>query len=224
MSSPIALILGAGARVGQAVGHKFAANGYEVALASRSSNTGQGQDGLHYFKVDFSDPANVKTLFESVVASLGVPSVVVYNAYSMIPAKEPFSITPENFQQSLNVNMTSVFAAAHEAVNGFEKIPTSVPKSFIFTGNALDEIIIPGLSGLGAGKSATAHLIKAAAAAYLEKGYTFYYVDERLSGGGPVGNSIDGPAHADLFYELAGDKNQRNWKQMFVKGKGFVRF
>lgn len=51
---------------------------------------------------------------------------------------------------------------------------SSSPKSFLFTGNALDEIVIQGMAPAGAGKSATAHLIKAAAAseAYGEKGYT----------------------------------------------------
>lgn len=49
-------------------------------------------------------------------------------------------------------------------------------------------------------------------------------MDERTSGGQPVYSKIDGAAHADLFYELASDKNQREWKQTFVKGKGYVKF
>lgn len=52
----------------------------------------------------------------------------------------------------------------------------------------------------------------------------FYYVDERTSGGQPVGNKVDGAAHADLYFELASDENQREWKQTFVKGKGYVKF
>jgi hypothetical protein len=61
-------------------------------------------------------------------------------------------------------------------VKGFEALPDELPKSFLFTGNALDEIVIPGLSSLGVGKSATAHLIKAAAGGvYSGKGYTLVY-------------------------------------------------
>lgn len=52
MSSPIALVLGAGANIGQAVGRKFTANGYKVALASRTASsevTSQdAKDGLFY--------------------------------------------------------------------------------------------------------------------------------------------------------------------------------
>lgn len=88
MSSPIALVLGAGANIGQAVGRKFAANGYKVALASRTSPDATSQDakdGLFYFRVDLTVPTTVKTLFEQVQASLGVPNVVVYNGLSYPP-------------------------------------------------------------------------------------------------------------------------------------------
>lgn len=85
--SSIALVLGAGANIGQAVGRKFAANGYKVALASRTSSDTANQDakdGLFHFRVDLTSPANVKTLFEQVQASLGVPNVVVYNGSSLL--------------------------------------------------------------------------------------------------------------------------------------------
>lgn len=52
----------------------------------------------------------------------------------------------------------------------------------------------------------------------------FYYVDERLDGGRPAGDGIDGPAHADIFYDLANDKRQRHWDQTFIKGKGYIKF
>ena len=211
MSSPIALVLGAGANIGQAVGRKFTANGYRVALASRTASSDasnqDSKDDLFHFRVDLTNPANVKILFEQVQASLGVPNVVIYNglyypyptcasttgtnprvglmlifkpiydikASHNVRGPDPFSITPEAYQETLNVITTSAFAAAREAINGFEKLPSSSsPKSFLFTGNALDEIVIQGMAPAGAGKSATAHLIKAAAAsgAYREKGYT----------------------------------------------------
>lgn len=83
MSSPIALVLGAGANIGQAVGRKFTANGYKVALASRTASSDassqDAKDGLFHFRVDLTNPVNVKTLFEQVQASLGVPNVVIYN-------------------------------------------------------------------------------------------------------------------------------------------------
>ena len=58
------------------------------------------------------------------------------------------------------------------AVKGWdEKVPADVPKTFIFTGNFLNEKVLPAMISAGAGKSATAHLIAAATMGYRGKGY-----------------------------------------------------
>jgi hypothetical protein len=71
----------------------------------------------------------------------------------------------------LNVNTTSAFVAAQQAVLGFEQLPASASKTFIFTGNALNTTVMAPLMLGGIGKSATAHMIHSAAAAYADKGY-----------------------------------------------------
>jgi hypothetical protein len=69
------------------------------------------------------------------------------------------------------VNTVSVYAAAKHAVDGFDRLPRSTPKSFIFTGNILNISVIPKLVALGAGKTASAHIIESGARASSEKGY-----------------------------------------------------
>ena len=71
-----ALIIGAGARVGQAVADGFAEAGYQVAVASRS---GTSSTGYKHFPLDASDPTKVAGLFSEVRKAVGIPSVVVYN-------------------------------------------------------------------------------------------------------------------------------------------------
>ena len=79
MTSPVALILGAGANVGQNVGRAFAAKGYKVALAARGLKAEDStQDQLH-IQADFSDPSSISTIFEKVKSQFGLPHVVVYN-------------------------------------------------------------------------------------------------------------------------------------------------
>lgn len=78
-SSPILLILGAGANVGQTVAKSFAAKGYKVALAARKLNEADSTQDTVNIQGDFSDPNSVAKVFEKVKAALGVPSVVVYN-------------------------------------------------------------------------------------------------------------------------------------------------
>lgn len=48
---------------------------------------------------------------------------------------DPLSAPIENLQKDFSVNTTGAYAAAQEAVKGFEKLPQSVKKTFIFTGN-----------------------------------------------------------------------------------------
>jgi NAD(P)-dependent dehydrogenase (short-subunit alcohol dehydrogenase family) len=84
MSSPLVLILGAGANIGQAVARRFNANGYKVALVNRTAAQADNQ-ALFSFKADLTNPASVKTLFEQVKASVGIPSVVIYNGSFMTP-------------------------------------------------------------------------------------------------------------------------------------------
>ena len=49
---------------------------------------------------------------------------------------DPLSAPIENVQKDLSVNTISAYAAAQEAVKGFEKLPNGVKKTFIYTGNA----------------------------------------------------------------------------------------
>lgn len=63
-----------------------------------------------------------------------------------------------------------MLVAAQQALAGFAQMPNA-SKTFIYTGNFLNvEVMAPLLSN-GIGKSATAHLLKAASEAYREKGY-----------------------------------------------------
>lgn len=78
MSAPVALILGAGANVGQAVARAFAAEGYKIALVARSAKD-TGSEGYLHIRGDLSDPASVPGIFAQVKKELGAPRVVIYN-------------------------------------------------------------------------------------------------------------------------------------------------
>ena len=79
-ASPIVLILGAGPRIGSSVAKIFAAKGYKVALASRKKPEANHIANEFHVQSDFADPDSVTKVFSHVKASLGVPSVVVYNS------------------------------------------------------------------------------------------------------------------------------------------------
>ncbi|KAH8823710.1 hypothetical protein DL96DRAFT_1558617 [Flagelloscypha sp. PMI_526] len=59
---------------------------------------------------------------------------------------------------------------------------------------------------------------------YKEKGYKFYYVDERTEEGNSVLYDRNGDAHAEYFLKLVEGSEQGTWLQTFVKGKGYKDF
>ncbi|SPJ72226.1 uncharacterized protein FTOL_01954 [Fusarium torulosum] len=223
--SPIALILGAGPNIGQSVVRKFASKGYKVALASRSLKESNSTDDQLHIPSDFTKPNDIISAFDKVKEVFGIPSVVVYNASrsSRTPPDDPFALSFTDFSDDQIVNVNSFFIAAQQAVNGFAQLPSSASRTFIYTGNVLNVAMIPGFLAQGAGKSAAAYMIWTASAAYKNRGYKFYYADERKTDGAPK-YVVDGEAHADLFWGLSQHKEQGPWMQTFVKGEGYKSF
>lgn len=195
--SPVILILGAGPRTGQHVARAFASKGYKVALASRNAKEEDSTTDQVNVSSDLSDPDSVTGVFSRVKKLVGLPSVVVYNgkscgspilqnsinisadivlkagAATRNDAKDPLSLSLTDFTRDMNINTSSAFVAAQQAVLGFEQLPDSASKTFIYTGNILNTTTMAPLMDLGVGKSATAHIIQSAAAAYSDRGFKY---------------------------------------------------
>ncbi|UKZ75963.1 hypothetical protein TrVFT333_003659 [Trichoderma virens FT-333] len=228
-SKGIALILGAGSNVGQALSSTFSQAGYKVALVSRSTKQTSSANQVS-IAADLTNPDSIPPIFDSVRKSLGAdPNVVIYNAAALTPPSDqtnPFTIDIEKFESDIRLMNTSAYVAAREAVAGFERLDKSLSKLFIYTGNWLNAVTMPSpiFVTLGIGKSAAASWIGAASVHYKEKGYGFYFADERTPEGKAVGNAISGPAHAEVYLQLAEGKVEAPWHTTFVAGKGIVDF
>ncbi|KAF1807953.1 putative short chain type dehydrogenase [Eremomyces bilateralis CBS 781.70] len=223
--SPIVLIFGAGANVGMSVARTFASQGYKVALAARSLKEADSTDDQLNIPSDFSNTDSILNAFDKVKQVFGIPSVVVYNASaaSFTPADDPLSLSLADLNHVTNINIFSAFVAAQQAVLGFAQLPASAARTFIYTGNITNVAIIPKFMSQGIGKSGAAHMIWAAAEAYKDRGYKFYYADERKADGA-ARYQISGDAHAELYWDLAHGKTQGPWMQTFVQGVGYKKF
>ena len=73
----------------------------------------------------------------------------------------------------MTINTTSAFVAAQQATLGFAELPAHAARSFFFTGNILNIAVLPSFMDAGAGKSASAHMMMAAAAAYKDRGFKY---------------------------------------------------
>ena len=81
MSTKVALVIGAGPRIGRSTALAFSSRGYRVAIAARSFEDGKFNDEGHLqLRLDLSDPAAVQDAFVKVKKAFDTaPSVVVYN-------------------------------------------------------------------------------------------------------------------------------------------------
>ncbi|GAP84071.1 putative NAD P-binding protein [Rosellinia necatrix] len=228
---PVALIIGAGAKVGQASAETFAAAGYKVAVASRTQRLDSTK--FPFFKFDAAEPDQVSILFEKVHKKVGIPDVVIYNAYASAPANGSVSFdfaTAEEFHKRMNVNATTPTIVAHEATKGFLKLESEGKlgpggATYLFTGNALNEKTAPGFFSLGVGKTASAYVIEHLALhGYNDNPFSYYFIDEREPNGTPMYHGVNGDAHADVFLQLAQDPKQRPWQYTFSKKEGYAVF
>ncbi|KAI8937631.1 hypothetical protein NX059_005336 [Plenodomus lindquistii] len=234
---PTVLILGSGPRIGSSIAQHFLTLSYNVAVASRTGTT--PSPSILGLTADFTNPSSIPPLFAAVKQKFGTPpNIVVYNAAALTAPPNPesaLSIPVESVQSDLSVNVVSPYVAAQEAVKGWGEAETAgasaeqgvtKKKAFIYTGNALNTMIlpVPMFLNLGVGKAGSAYWIGAADELYKGKGYRFFFADERYAHGEPKNTEIDGPAHAEFYEELANGGEGVPWHATFVKGKGYVAF
>ncbi|KAJ2974017.1 hypothetical protein NUW58_g8794 [Xylaria curta] len=226
----VALIIGAGAAVGKLSAEAFAAAGYKVAVASRTQRFDPAK--FPFFEFDAAEPTHLPALFKKVHQEVGVPDVVIYNAYASLRGDHGVLDidSPEGFQKRINVNGISPTIAADEAVKGFLKLESEGKlgpqgATYIFTGNALNDKPIKGFFSLGIGKTTAAYTLEYLALhGHNDKPFSFYYVDERRTDGRPMYKGVNADAHAKVFLELAQNPEQGPWQYTFSKEEGYAVF
>ncbi len=176
-SRGVALILGAGPRVGAAVAESLARKGYSIAIVSRKGTGSKNDQGYLSLSADFTKPETIAPIFEAVKKEYKTaPSVVVYNSAGLTPPSDSnsvLSVPAANFASDLNLNVLTPYVAAQEAVKGFETLPQETKKTFIFTGNILNTVVlpVPMMLTLGVGKAAAAYWVGVADANYSARGW-----------------------------------------------------
>lgn len=83
----------------------------------------------------------------------------------------PLGISLEDFNTSVQVNTTSMLAAAKAAVKEWDTLGSPASATFLYTGNGFTEKPFRGTMDLGVGKAASANLIALLADEYKAKGY-----------------------------------------------------
>jgi len=116
---PVCAVVGIGPGNGAALARRFAADGYAVALLSRSVELSRELaatlPGSRAIACDVGDGESVKRAFAEIRRELGDPEVVVYNAGSGKFGSFA-DTTAEDVEASWRVNALGAFAIAKEVV------------------------------------------------------------------------------------------------------------
>ena len=120
MLKPVCAIIGAGEGLGQALAKKFAHQGYNVAVISRSLEGSAkalnavrqaGMDGYHFY-ADAQNPETIETAIGNVISEMGEIEVLIYNARGDFTACKPLEISYEQLSEVYNLEVVGAFAAA----------------------------------------------------------------------------------------------------------------
>ena len=117
MEMKSALIVGAGSGLSASLARLFAKHGLQVALASRNPDRLAKlaeETAAVTFACEASEPEEVSALFDVVVATTGVPDIVVYNASGR--ARGPITeLDPDAVARAIAVSGYGGFLVAQQA-------------------------------------------------------------------------------------------------------------
>ncbi len=131
-NSKVAIVTGAGTGVGKAAALALLADGYRVVLAGRRSEPltdviaqSGAADRALAVPTDVSDPESVKALFDTAVSHFGRLDVLFNNAGVGAPAIPLEDLTPAQWKNVVDINLTGVFLCIQQA---FRVMKTQVPR------------------------------------------------------------------------------------------------
>jgi pteridine reductase len=119
-----ALVTGAGTRVGQAIAIGLAESGCDVAIHYHGSKTGAEETAravraasrrAELVQADLSDAEASRALAEQAARALGRLDVLVNSAAIMV-REEIEDVTPESWNETLDLNLRSVFFVSQGAI------------------------------------------------------------------------------------------------------------
>lgn len=115
----VAVVTGAGSGLGRQIARALLGAGYRVALAGRRADalreTAQGYPDALPVPTDVTDPGQVAALFDAVRANWGRLDLLVNNAGVFGPVADVGEASVEDWQRTVDTNLTGSFLCAREA-------------------------------------------------------------------------------------------------------------
>jgi hypothetical protein len=177
---------------------------------------------------DLSNPQTAPYIFDKVEAQQGQsPTVAICNAdaSTVLPENDPLSASSvAQYQRDHNTNIVSAVLVCQLSIKNFVRLPPSLFKTFIYTGNKLKIRLLLEALTFGMDKAAMTHCILDCTVAYAYRGCKFYFTDQRFTDGLATKEEMTGETSAEMILELVKGSVRRAWYHNFIKGKAYVNF
>lgn len=123
LSGKIVLITGGYGHLGRAITQSLAYHGARVYVLARDKNkfntafgfTGPDSDKIRFAECDIASTDSIQKAFESVMSKEGVIDVLINNAF-YLSGRDPFSMTDEQWSESMDGTLNSVFRCIREVI------------------------------------------------------------------------------------------------------------
>lgn len=122
MSEPLCVIVGAGEGLGRALSAKFAKEGFNIALISRTESgceaaseaakTANNGVDVRFFPADATEPETMESALSAVVSEMGEVDVLIYNVRGEFKSCAPLDISYTALEDNFRVEVVGAFAAA----------------------------------------------------------------------------------------------------------------
>lgn len=121
-----ALVVGGGSGIGKAIALALAADGAKVAIAARRfevlEEVAQASEAeIHCHSVDVGDRTSVKSLFDWAEKTIGPVDILVNAAGINIKTRSMAEMTPEQWDQVMQINATGGYNVMYYALPGMRE-------------------------------------------------------------------------------------------------------
>ena len=210
MDMKTALIVGVGPGLSASLARLFARHGLQVAMASRDPDKLQKlaeETAGATFACEATEPEEVAALFEVVIATQGVPDIVVYNASAR--ARGPVTdLIPEEVARAISVSAYGGFLVAQQAARHMVARGSG---AILLTGASASVKGYPNSAAFAMGKFALRGLAQSMARELSPKGVhvAHFIIDGGIrSAGRPDANDnpdsmLDPDAIAETYWQVA---------------------
>ncbi|WP_026637991.1 SDR family oxidoreductase [Bordetella petrii] len=200
LDGKVAVVTGASSGIGRAMALMFAAHGAAIVLTARrepllhelADTIRQNGGRAEVVAGDVGRPGTHEQVIDAAISKFGGLDIAINNA-GIVGAFKPLAeITPEEWQATLDTNLTAAFLGARS------QIPAMLDRgggSIVFTSSFVGTSAgIPGMTAYGASKAALMGLVKGITAEYAAQGIR---ANALLAGGTDT--------------EAAGDQRAKDW-------------